>query len=243
MDYIDVLIEAIEPHPIREVDIGLFDTLVVSRFGGLASTLRPDYPGPHGGVKHGGHLTGLDLRELAFFAHSSNYLESSLGIAAINSFFNDPEGDFQELNGIDLIRAVSTGKRLAFIGHFPFVDLFRGIAAEVMVFEKAPRDGDIPDCEMPHRLPAADVVVITSTTLSNHSLDKVLSSTRHDAYRILLGPSTPLSPVLFDFGINALCGTVVRDVELVSRFVREAVPFRDIQGISHVTLLKERLHD
>lgn len=241
MRYLEALIDGVDDLPVTDVTVGLFDTLVVSRFGGLASTLRPDYPGPHGGIRNGGRLAEMGLRSLAGYSMSDNYLEASVGTAAINSFFNDPSADFADLNGIELIGRISGGRRLAFIGHFPFAEKFRVIASKLMIFEKVPREDDLEEADIPLRLPDADVVVVTSTVLINHTFDEVLSSTRPDAYVILLGPSTPLSPVLFDFGVDALCGTVVDDVATVSRYVREAVPFRDIRGIRHVTLFREPL--
>ncbi len=69
MDYLNSLIELVEPIPVRDVIVGIFDTVVVSeRAVGLASTLRNDYPGPHGGISNGGRLTQMSLRELAKLA-------------------------------------------------------------------------------------------------------------------------------------------------------------------------------
>ncbi len=239
MDYLNSLIELVEPIPVRDVIVGIFDTVVVSeRAVGLASTLRNDYPGPHGGISNGGRLTRMSLRELAKLAVSDNLIEASVGMAAINSFFNSPKHGFQVMNGIDLIKTVARGRSLAFIGHFPFINMFSDVADRLVVFERQPMDGDLPSSEMPSELPKFDVVVITSTTLTNHTFGEVISHSSPNAFKILLGPSTPLSPVLFDYGIDALCGTVVVDTELVVRQVKEAVPFHDFKGIEHVTFLR-----
>ncbi len=243
MDYLNSLIELVEPIPVRDVVVGIFDTVVVSDMAaGLASTLRDNYPGPHGGISNGGRLTSLSLRELAKLAVSDNLIEASVGMAAINSFFNSPKRGFQVMNGIDLIKAVAIGRSLAFIGHFPFVNMFSDVADRLAVFERQPMDGDIPSSEIPSELPKFDVVVITSTTLTNHTFGEVISHSSPNAFKILLGPSTPLSPVLFDYGVDALCGTVVVDTELAVRHVKEAVPFHDFNGIEHVTFLRDGLN-
>jgi uncharacterized protein (DUF4213/DUF364 family) len=43
---------------------------------------------------------------------------------------------------------------------------------------------------------------------------------------LVLGPSTPLSPVLFDHGAHLLSGSVVEDIESVLRAVAQGANFR-----------------
>jgi len=60
---------------------------------------------------------------------------------------------------------------------------------------------------------------------------------RPDAFRLLLGPSTPLSSVLFDAGIDALSGTRVDDPEVVLRSVGQGATFRQIKRGGGLRLL------
>jgi uncharacterized protein (DUF4213/DUF364 family) len=55
---------------------------------------------------------------------------------------------------------------------------------------------------------------------------------------LLLGPSTPLSPILFDYGISVLSGSVVEDPETVLRLIGQGASFRQIrsQGVRLVTV-------
>lgn len=51
-------------------------------------------------------------------------------------------------------------------------------------------------------IPQADVVAITGSALINHTLDRLLSLAKRQATVPVLGPSTPLSPVLFEYGAS-----------------------------------------
>jgi uncharacterized protein (DUF4213/DUF364 family) len=48
----------------------------------------------------------------------------------------------------------------------------------------------------------------------------------------------PLSQLLFDYRVAALCGTIVTDAEKVLRCVSQGGNYRQIQGVKRVTLLK-----
>jgi uncharacterized protein (DUF4213/DUF364 family) len=60
---------------------------------------------------------------------------------------------------------------------------------------------------------------------------------RPDAFVLLLGPSTPLSPVLFDAGLSGLSGTVVDDLGQVLLSVGQGATFRQIKRRGGLRLL------
>ena len=66
------------------------------------------------------------------------------------------------------------------------------------MLELAPQAGDLPASAAAEVIPQADVVALTSMTLLNHTFDGLLALRRPDAQVMLLGPSTPLAPLLFD---------------------------------------------
>jgi uncharacterized protein len=58
-----------------------------------------------------------------------------------------------------------------------------------------------------------------------------------------LGPTTPLSEVLFDYGIDFLSGTRVADPEKVLKSISEGCHFRQLKkrgGVELLTLAKDR---
>jgi hypothetical protein len=105
------------------------------------------------------------------------------------------------------------------------------------VLELRPGPGDLPASRASEVLPQADVVALTGTALINHTLDKLVSLCRPDAFVLLLGPSTPLTPMLFEAGVDAISGTRVHDPELVLRSVAQGATFRQIKRAGGLRLL------
>jgi hypothetical protein len=57
---------------------------------------------------------------------------------------------------------------------------------------------------------------------------------------MVLGPTTPLSPVLFDYGADAIAGSKVDDLELSFTEAGQGAIFRQLTGIKKVLALKDR---
>jgi uncharacterized protein (DUF4213/DUF364 family) len=159
-------------------------------------------------------------------------------MAALNSLLDVDEATVVEINAADLILKKGEGRKVAIVGHFPFVPAARQKANTLWVIEKNPRDGDFPDTEADNLLPQADVVAITGTALTNHSIENLLRFCNHDAFVIILGDTTPLSPVLFDYGVDALSGTRVTDPDLVVKCVSQGANFRQIKGTRRLTMMR-----
>ena len=104
--------------------------------------------------------------------------------------------------------------------------------------EREPADGDLPASAAADILPQADVVAITGMSLVNHTLDDLLELRSPEAKTLLLGASTPLSPVLFEYGIDFLSGSIVTAIDPVLAAVRQGANFRQIHkaGVRLVTM-------
>ena len=78
-----------------------------------------------------------------------------------------------------------------------------------------------PSDAIPQHLPKCDVVVVTATSLINHTLDTVLSCCRDARQVCLVGPSTPLCPeVLGQYNVHLLAGSVVTEPALILETVQ-----------------------
>ena len=222
---------------LKDIRMGPFQTAVLTRNCGLAST--PHDHGPHHGkapMKDAGHLTEKDVLTLARLAYSESEVEAAVGMATINSLAEVDEQRCVDLNAGDLLTEKGRGKRVALVGHFPFVPQLRQAASELWVIEKRPREGDSAEDEAEKLLPQADVVGITGTAFTNHTIEPLLKLCEPHAYVIVLGGTTPLSPILFDYGVNAISGTKVINPETVLAGVSQGATFRQLKGIRLLTM-------
>lgn len=233
--------------PVRQVLIGAFWTAVVLDTNpvrcGLASTLRGEVEHRGPPIPEAGDLLRYTAGELAGWLGSGEALRSSIGLASYNALIDHDEAAFVELNASQVITDRGVGGSVAIVGHFPFVEEVRRAVDRCWVLELRPRAGDIPAERADELLPQADVVAITSTSLINHTFDSLLAQCRDDAFVIMLGPSTPLSSVLLDTGVDVLSGTLVEDVNRVLQSISQGATFRQIKsrgGLRLVTMAYER---
>jgi len=176
-----------------------------------------------------GFLTEKNALELVEYARSHNTLEASIGMAAINSLIEVDVARCVDLNAYDVLLEKGRGRNIAVVGHFPFVPKLKKAAKNLWVIEKRLRPGDLPESETKRILPRCDVVCITGTAFINHTIEGLLSLCR-ESFVVLTGPTSPLTPLLFDYGIDVICGTRVVDSEEVLRFISEAATFRQLHG-------------
>jgi uncharacterized protein len=226
--------------PVREVLVGVHWTVVCSRGCGMASTIPGEKPHGHEAVRSVGELHKLSARELAAYAHSDNTLEASLGIAAINSLLEVDEARFVTLNAADLLANHGQGKDVALVGHFPFIPRLKQAARHLWVIEQRPSPGEYPPEAANELIPKAQVVALTGSALINHTLDQLLALCQPEALVVVLGPSTPLSPVLFQHGANLISGTKVIDEAAVLRTVGQGATFQQVKGVRLVTIEKDK---
>jgi uncharacterized protein (DUF4213/DUF364 family) len=238
MKIIDDLLAALNfEATLQDIRQGPFQTAVLSRYCGLASTLRDQEHHHHRPpVTEAGYLLEKSPAELARLVYSESIPEAAIGLATINSLLEVDEARCQEINASALLAEKGEGKRVAIIGHFPFIPELRKLAKELWVFEQNPAEGDLDAAEAEKLLPRADVVGITGTALTNHTIESLLALCQPKAYVLMLGDSAPLSPVLFDYGINAISGTRVVEPEIVLRCVSQGATFRQIKGIKLLTM-------
>ncbi len=228
---------------VRDIRQGPFQTAVLTRGCGLAST--PHYGGAHHGdcgtfpVSEPGLLLRKDAITLSQLAGSQSLHEAAIGMATINSLIDIDETRCIERNAGDLIAEQGEGKAVAVVGHFPFTSRLRETVRELWVIEKNPREGDLAETEADRLIPQADVVGITGTAFINHTIEKLLELCSPGAYVVVLGGTAPLSPVLFDYGIDAVSGTTVIDFELALRCVSEGATYRQVKGVRKLTMTRK----
>jgi uncharacterized protein (DUF4213/DUF364 family) len=241
MSLINDLIDNLqEDAPVRSVMVGLHWVVVCSRFCGMASTIPGEHSHGTPDVLEAGNLHSKSARELAQLIHSDSSVEASIGMAAINSLLEVDEADAVEINAADVLADRGRGKNVALIGHFPFISRLREAVGQLWVIEQRPTEDEYPANAARDLLPRADLVAITSSAFINGTMDSLLKLCQPEATVMVLGPSTPLSPVLFDYGVDILSGTRVLDEAAVLRTVGQGSSFRQVEGVKLISFIREK---
>jgi uncharacterized protein (DUF4213/DUF364 family) len=240
MKILDDVIDSL-PHrdaKVREIHVCAHWTAVLSRRCGLASSFREEEH-PHKGVRGVGHLTEKNAFDLALYSRSEHLLEASIGMAALNSLIDIDESTCVEANAYEILLEKGKGKNVAVVGHFPFLSMLRESVKNLWIIEKRPLEGDLPEEAAEEILPRCDVVGITGTAFINHTLEDLLAQCK-GSFVALIGPTTPLSPVLFDYGIDVISGSKVVDPQQVIRFISQGATFRELHhhGVKLLTMMR-----
>jgi uncharacterized protein (DUF4213/DUF364 family) len=230
---LEKLLESLQEGKCVQVCIGLHWTAVVVDVQGelrcgLASTARNNHVHGVPEVPQAGQLETLSAFDLAALTCEKQLTLASVGAAAINALLPRHPERWTDMNAEEVIAKHGANKSVALVGHFPFTSRLRSRVGKLTILEKSPQPGDLPTDFAAEVIPKAEVVAITGTTLINHTFDGLLSLCSPDALVILLGPSTFLSPILFDYGIDLLCGSVVTDIEPVIKVVQQGGTFRQV---------------
>lgn len=226
--------------PVKKVVMGANWTFVQSLTCGLASTQKQPPPHYKQKIRDVGLLQQKNSQELAQFALSDVWLEASLGIATINSMIDIPVDQCKNENAFYTLCRKGADKKVAIVGHFPFVEKLKPLVKELFVLELNPRAGDIHADQAQSILPQCDVIGISGTTLINHTFDQVLQHCRKDAFKIMIGPSTPMTPVLFDHGIDVVAGSRVIEPDSVYREIAQGANFNQLHGVQVLTMSRDR---
>lgn len=230
-------------HPVRAVWSCAFWTLVTTKYSGLASTFRGDdrQHSDHADitVPDAGDLLKKTAGELAAYALLEDTVAASIGMATVNSMLDVDESRCVERGALDLLLERGRGRTVGVVGHFGFVPKLREAAKKVWVIEQRPRPGDLPDTQAAEILPSCEVVCLTASTFINHTIEQLLPLCA-ESYVILTGPTAPLTPRLFEYGIDAICGTRVTDPDAVVRLISQGACFKQVRGhgVRLLTMLK-----
>jgi len=230
MEILRKLIDEIENHEIKDSFVGAFDTVIESKYLGISSTLKPSKRKPFKNIKIMGNFT----KEVSKLALSENELEASIGIAAINSALNRENLKFSEINAYDIL---PNFEKVGIIGRFPFIDKLKKQVKKVYVFELNPLNGEFHSDELKKYSNEIDIIALTATSLINHTFEKLMEN-KGKAKVLMLGPSTPLSKVLFDYGIDIISGTLIEDKNKFIGGIKEGKGFKHLEGRKSVTIFK-----
>ncbi|MBN2043959.1 MAG: DUF364 domain-containing protein [Anaerolineales bacterium] len=174
-------------------------------------------------------LENKSAKELFPLVLNPHELFAGVGLAAMNAIIPQSPFPWVDGNAGRLIGEKGAGKRVALVGHFPFVPDLKERVGRLDILELKPREGDFHARQAPEILPQADVIAITSMAFVNGTMEGLLELCPSEAYIIILGPSTPLSPIMFSAGANLLCGSIVEKIDPVCQSVLSGDNFRQVK--------------
>ena len=252
MQILTDLLTSLPDGRVLDVRIGLHWTAVVvdvdgEQRCGLSSTLFEGHGHHEGGrgpdVPAAGELETVSGKQLAERSLLDRPTQASVGMAALNALLHREPQTWVEANAEEIIGNYGQDKRVVIVGRFPFVPRLSGRVGELLVIEQHPGPGDLPAEAAPEVLPSAHVVAITGMSLANHTLESLLSLCSPEALVLVLGPSTPLSPLLFDHGVDIISGAVVTDIRAVLKHISQGANFRQVHraGVRLVNIFRPGL--
>jgi uncharacterized protein len=218
---------------VTDVRVGLSYTAVQLDNGsvGTAMTFRNEI---HGGcLSRKTPLAGQRAVDLIAYNDSSTILERTIALATINAVINYQKPKLETgdiLNFLDLNKTDKVGM----VGYFtPLVPTLQAKVDELFIFEKNHQKTDFlyADSEAYELLPLCSVAIITSTSLTNLSLESLLKATVKCRRVALVGASTPLAPEVFSpFGISFLSGVIITEPTKFLRIVSEGGGMKTFKG-------------
>ena len=157
----------------------------------------------------GQSMIGQPLREVANWLKWDNLVLASIGVAALNAFYNVAQR-VEALDAPPAFQGELCGKKVAIIGELPNLEAGLKDCADLTVLPLpccSKCIGDEYDAAM-----AGDFVFISGDALTNQTLPALLAKVGADTKVSLAGISVPAAPVLFAFGnpIHNLSGVYSR---------------------------------
>ena len=187
----------------------------------------------------GASLVGRPAAEAAALLTSDSRFSVGVGLAALNAA-NAPTAHAiaaADAPAEALIAKLGRGKTVGLVGEFPFAESLREQVGDLKLFELRDVPGAVARECWDAVLADLDVLAVTGTALLTRKLGFFLAQAAR-AVAVVLGPSTPLSPSLFDCGADYLCGSLVTDPDQVIAGVTDGLPFHTMRRQGGIRLVQ-----
>ncbi|QCQ22245.1 Rossmann-like domain-containing protein [Desulfoglaeba alkanexedens] len=174
-------------------------------------------------------LPGTPLARAAELLKSASAFAISLGAAALNAGLVPPP-DLPNLEASTIMAERGKHGETVLVGEFPFTDWLRKEVQTLHLFELRDIPGRTSPALWDEILSRCRVLGLTGTTLITRAMAAYLEKAPQ-AFTIVIGPTTPLSPVLFSHGADILAGCRVVSPGPVFEAIRQGMSFRDFKKL------------
>lgn len=230
----------IQGKKIADVRAGLGYTAVMLEDNacGLAYTFRNELGYCCGTLGTAGNLIGMNGAEVILWAKESNRLQAAIGLATLNAVINDSRKNWDTGNILDAF-SLRESDTFGMVGGFgPILPKAKSMTKNIYVFEQNVPAGSefYPADQIPQFLPNCDVIVISATSIINHTIDEVISYCKNARELCIVGPSTPLCPEVFKkYNVTLLAGSVVKNPDFILQVVSQGGGTMAMRpGLDHV---------
>jgi uncharacterized protein (DUF4213/DUF364 family) len=161
---------------------------------------------------------------LAYMISEQSSLVRAIGLATANALLASLPRPATSRDEVISMLEVTPGDKVAMVGYFgPIVADLRKKGCRLDIVELKPRPSEtIAPEEGREALAVCDVAILTGTSLINGTCDELLASLGRPRAAVLLGPSSPFCPDVFEgTKITHVAGARVRDADAVLRLVSE----------------------
>ncbi len=206
---------------IERISIGLVWTVCQTRqHDTLHSGLAMTPVAPTRTLKWPGTLAGKPLKDVAQGIMQWEPYQATAAMAAINCSINQgsdlPDCELlaaqkgsANLTVFDYFLPLIQNLKVVVIGHYPGIEHYVEQYGW-QVLERTPVTGDLPDPACEFILAEADWVFLSASSLVNKTFPR-LAELAQSAKTVLMGPTLPWLPELYQFGIDYLAGVEVVD--------------------------------
>ncbi len=236
----------LEAMTIERAVFGLFFTGVKlsNGFGGVCYTpikSMPEAvccPSSAKAMPTSGKLRGMPVDDALKEMFSGNPLKKTLGIAVVNALSNaywsvNPPSGYRMIHDMDATDAVPIPDEafVVLVGALiPYLRRLKKRGRPFCVLEMDPRTlkSDempyyAPAEQAPEKVPLADMLVVTGTTLINDTLEDLISYAKPGATIVVVGPTVSMLPdAFFRRGVHAVGGVRVTKPDELLDIVGEA---------------------
>ena len=213
------------PHTAVDIRIGLGYTAVRLENGscGLGYTLHEKEYESCCVIPDAGKLAGRKASELIPWMKSPDVTACAVGLATLNAVLITPAAAV-ESDILDLL-PVGPEDTVGMIGYFgPLVEPIKKGARALHIFERKaePEYEILPEEAAKDLIPKCQVVIMSATTILNHTIDGLLDLAKKAREIAVLGPSTPFLPEIFRrHGVTMLSGLQITDPAKILQIVSE----------------------
>ena len=213
-------------HATADIRIGLGYTAVLLDNGncGLAYTLHEKEYESCCVMPDAGRLAGRKAADLIPWIKSPDVTTSAVGLATLNAILPTPSAAV-ESDILDLF-SFSPEDTVGMIGYFgPLVEPIKKHVRALHIFERKaePEYEILPESATRDLLPKCQAIIMSATTILNHTMDGLLDLSKNAREIAILGPSTPFIPEIFSrYGVTILSGIEITDPSRVLQIVSEA---------------------